>query len=343
MTAKDHEVLTKGRIGIMGQHKIIDHRMGIQNNRRCFKSHRKYDEGMMIVEDAEGKYILKVSIHETRLQNEAWLDIWYENSEVTQHVHSNACETFYIIEGQAELITAGGIRTVLEEGDVFHCPPGLGHEFHTVGTYMAWYSLFSNLHYWNIIQTDVDIGTHGSDNIEDVKYYRNFISSMNSKKLSPYPPMHKDETPHWVRRKGQSLLSYEVMGIKLNLKVAPWETNEVNEFWEMELKKNMIVTTAGPFNFWQTYIVTQGSMKCKVGTDEFVAIKDDVIQVHPHQPFHFDIVEDTVLLNWGSGYRLLEPLEKMVYLKREDPDIFKNPDFYKGFLQQYNLPIFIVK
>lgn len=326
----------------MEQRTIDDNRMGISVNQLYHKPHRKYDEGMMISEDVEGKYILKVGVHETRLQNEAWLDIWYEDSEVTQHVHTGACETFYIIDGQAELITTGGIRCVLEEGDIFHCPAGLGHEFHTIGTHMAWYNLFSNLHYWNIIQTEIDMSTHNPQLMRDVPWYRGFIGSMNSPKLGPYPPKLKDETPFWVRRKGQSLLQYEAFGIKLNLKVAPWETNRVNEFWEMEIPKGTTVTASEPFNFWQTYIVTEGSVKCKVGTDSFVAVKNDFIQVHPHQPFHFEFGEDAKVFSWGSGYQLVPALDQMVYEKREKPEAFEDEAYRQAFMWQYRMPVFEV-
>lgn len=322
---------------------IDDNRMSVNSNMLYYKPHRKYEEGLMETEDVEGKYILKVAVHETRLQNEAWLDIWYADSEVTQHVHTNATETFYIISGSAELITTGGIKTVLNQGDIFHCPPGMGHEFHTVGTDLAWYNLFTNLHYWNIIQTEIDMSIHHADKMRDVPYYRNFVSSMNSRKLIPYPPVIKKDTIHEVRRKDEALLKYEAMGVKLNLKVAPWETNQWNEVWEMEFKKGMTVKMKEPFNFWQTYIITEGSAKCTVGEDTFIAVPNDFIQIYPYKPFEVEFTEDAKVLSWGSGYKLLDALEEANYYKLEEPEKLRDEKARREIMERYKLPIFIIE
>lgn len=326
----------------MEQRTIEDNRMHVKCNQLYYKPHRGYDDGLMESEDVEGRYILKVGVHETMLQNEAWLDVWYGDSEVTQHVHSKSCETFYVIEGDAQLITTGGINCTLHAGDIFHCPAGMGHEFHTIGEHMAWYNLFSNLHYWNIIQTEIDMSRFNPDKMKDVRYYRSFISSMNSRKLGPYPPILEDGTPYQVRRKGDNLISYEAFGITLNLKVAPWETNEVNEIWELVIKAGTAITLADPYDFWQTYIVTEGSVRCQVGEDSFTAIKDDFIQVYPHKPFVMEFTEDAKLLSWGSAYKLIHPLEEMRYIKREEPDKFMDGDFRREFMLRHNLPLFIV-
>lgn len=327
----------------MEQRTIDDNRMSVNSNQLYFKPHRKYEEGMMETEDVEGKYILKVGVHETRLQNEAWLDIWYGDSEVTQHVHKNACETFYIIDGEVELIVTGGIRTVLKKGDIFHCPPGMGHEFHTIGEHAAWYNLFANLHYWNIVQTEIDMSIHNPDKLKDVPYYRGFISSMNSQKLSPYPPVLTEEDHHWVRKAGEALLNFAAFGIKFNLKVAPWETNELNEIWEMEIKKGTKIKVSEPFNFWQTYIFEEGSAKCKVGTDNFIAIANDFVQVHPYKPMDIEFIEDSKVLSWGSGYKLLSALDEVNYIKREDPNKFKDIKACKEIMAKFKLPVFEIE
>ncbi|GAB1475466.1 hypothetical protein MASR2M70_02980 [Bacillota bacterium] len=298
---------------------------------------------MIETEDVEGRYILKVGVHETRLQNEAWLDIWYENSEVTQHVHSNACETFYIINGEVELIVSGGIRTVLKQGDIFHCPPGMGHKFHTLGKHAAWYNLFANLHYWNIVQTEIDMSIHYPDKIKNVNCYRNFISSMNSQKLSPYPPVRREEDHHWVRRAGTALLNFEAFGIRFNLKVAPWETNELNEIWELEIKKGTKIKLNEPFNFWQTYIFQEGSAKCKVGGESFISIADDFVQIHPYQPMDIEFIEDSRLLSWGSGYKLLPLLDEIYYNEQEDPNRLNGTYSCKDIIAKYKVPFFEIE
>lgn len=327
----------------MKQRVIEDNRMHVQHNQLYFKPHRKFDEGLMVSEDVEGKYIQKVGVHETRLQNEVWLDIWYAGSEVTQHIHTNACETFYIIDGKARLITPGGVQTILNEGDIFHCPAGMAHEFHTEGDHMAWYNLFSNLHYWNIIQTEIDMSRHNPAKMRDVAYYRDFISSMNSLKLGPYPPVFRDGEPSQVRRKGDCLLSYEALGIKFNLKVAPWDTNDANEIWEIALTDGMSITALEPFNSWQTYIICEGEVECKVGDDEFTAVKNDFIQIYPHKPFELKCKGDVTALSWGSGYKLLKALEEIAYIKNEMPGQFEETASHHAFMQKYGIPVFDIK
>jgi len=326
----------------MEQRTIDDNRMGIAKNQLYFPPLRPYDDGLMVSEDVEGKYILKVGVHETRLTNEVWLNIWYPDSEVTQHVHYGACETFYIIDGEARLIVTGGVETVLRQGDIFHCPAGLGHEFHTVGDHMAWYNLFSNLHYWNIIQTEIDMSIHNPQLMRDVPYYRRFISSMNSLKLSAYPPVRVQATPPQVRRAGEALVAYDALGLRFNLKVAPWETNNVNEVWEIEAKAGTRVTLAEPFNFWQTYIVTQGELECVVGEDSFTAKANDIVQIYPHKPFDLKATADTKVLSWGSGYKLVQALDAAVYAKNEAADAFADPAKVTEFLRLHELPIVTV-
>jgi mannose-6-phosphate isomerase-like protein (cupin superfamily) len=323
----------------MEQRTIDDNRMGIAKNQLYFPPLRPYDDGLMVSEDVEGKYILKVGVHETRLTNEVWLDIWYPDSEVTQHVHYGACETFYIIDGEAKLIVTGGVETVLKAGDIFHCPAALGHEFHTLGEHMAWYNLFSNLHYWNIIQTEIDMSVHNPQLMRDVPYYRRFISSMNSLKLDPYPPVLRHETPPQVRRAGEALLTYEALGLRFGLKVAPWETNNVNEVWEIGVPDGTRVKLAEPFNFWQTYIVTAGELECVVGEDSFTAGVNDIVQIYPHKPFDLRARGDVTVLSWGSGYKLIRALDAAVYARTEDPAALADPAAVAAFQRDHEIPV----
>ncbi len=256
--------------------------------------------------------------------------------EVQYHEHLDGCETFFIVEGDWEVMSMGE-KYKAYPGDILHVQPFQGHGLRALCDYARVIVLFQgkdmryakersdylNAHFPELAQTPEYknlIRTVGNNQNRDGSYYYDTAPEGDSSAL---------------RRFGKGIRTHEMPGLTLNLTVARYETHGVKEIWEACMKKGLKLEFPMPRYDHRLFWVREGSVKFNIDGTEFAAKPDMLVYVPPYHTFTFEAEEDSNMVDLSCPYVLQDLLEELRLLKAKRPEKLDDEAFMSELLAAY--------
>jgi quercetin dioxygenase-like cupin family protein len=246
---------------------------------------------------------------------------------IDYHEHSCGTETFIVSQGKF-LCNCMGRDFIMSAGDVLHIQPWMGHGFKPIEPESRLNILFMGIDQrFSITEPTLRLKAEFPGLYEDSEFNEVFRQALGGtgKRAVPAPNEASAEQVQQLRPAGYAIREHEFDGIKLQLKVARYETEGVKEIWEMAMEPGFFCEWDNFLPEYRMFYVTSGRIRCKVKTSrdktlEFDAVKENIIIIPPYNPFCFEVVEEARMYDLDCGARLqdlCEELEALVYYTPE--------------------------
>lgn len=280
------------------------------------------------------KYSLKVALWETIDRYEIYEMEWPNEFDLPSHYHHKGIETFYIVEGGAEVLVAGKTFT-MEAGDLIHTPRYIPHAF-TFRSGTKILSLFQDMHYFNkeggaqLFWKNI-----ASEDFEPSAQFKRDKSIRGDSYLMEFAKTTEDQNYHYLRRKDEQLLSYKDGKLIYNLKVPQWETDGNGEIWEIVWEKDAQVEMHMHYLTYDSLYVMSGSIEVNEGDQVYVVEKGDYIHIRPNTPHSLkSLSSDTKTLNLTlnvdpQSQSVLQKKMKLEALKKTNPELLEDDEYIK--------------
>jgi mannose-6-phosphate isomerase-like protein (cupin superfamily) len=244
---------------------------------------------------------------------------------VGYHEHDRGTETFMVSQGSFFCYCMGRGFT-MKPGDLLHIQPWMGHSFTPLEPKSRLNILFMGIDQQEAItQPELRIqekfpGVYAEPAFN--KMYREFNGETNERNV-PAPNEVTAEMVQQFRPDGFGLREHEFPGVKLQLKIAKYETEGVKEVWDLFLKPGFYCEWDAFLPEYRFFWVREGRIRCAVKTSatetvEFEAAKDCLVSVPPYNPFRFEVLEDTRMYDLDCPSRLQDFCEELVSLRHTD-------------------------
>ena len=265
---------------------------------------------------------------------------------IDYHEHSGGTETFFISQGKFRC-TCMGQDFVMEAGDLLHIQPWMGHGFTAIEPESRLNILFMGIdQYFSLSDPSIRLrekfpGIYEKSAFSEV-FWRSNIGT--AKREIPAPNEVPPESVQQLRRNGYALREHEYKGIRMQLKVARYETEGVKEIWELFLKPGFYCQWEDFLPEYRMFYVTGGKVHCAVKTSadetlEFDAVKDNIILIPPYNPFRFEIVEDATMYDLDCSARLQDLCEELESFAYNHPNQKDDKSAILALCKQYGLNI----
>ena len=244
---------------------------------------------------------------------------------IEYHEHDKGTETFFVSQGKFQC-NCMGRGFVMQAGDILHIQPWMGHGFIPIEPESRLNILFMGIDQQVITQNWQRFLRNYPGVYEDLSFkgrFREYSGSIASRNL-PAPDDYPPEQVHQLRMSGVGLRDHEFDGVKLQLKVARYETEGVKEIWDVRMKPGFFCEWYEFLPEYRLFYVKSGKIHCSVKTTnteimEFDAVGENLIRIPPYTPFRFDVVEEAAMYDMdcaASLQDLCEELETMFYNDR---------------------------
>ena len=237
---------------------------------------------------------------------------------VGYHEHNLGNETFFISQGKF-LANCMGRGFLMEPGDILHIQPWMGHSFKPLEPESRLNIMFMEIdQQWAKTTPRMRIQENFPGLFESEGYRARARGAGDSPGIRTQPiqdEFPKDQVPQ-LRADGYGIRDHEYDGIKLQLKIAKYETDGVKEVWDLLMKPGFFCEWDDFFPEWRVFYVRSGKLRCwvKTGVDEtleFDAVAENIISIPPQTPFGFKVIEGGSVYDMDCGARLQDLCEEL--------------------------------
>ncbi|MCL2126145.1 MAG: cupin domain-containing protein [Oscillospiraceae bacterium] len=263
-----------------------------------------------------------------------------EEKTIEYHEHTFGSETFFVSQGRFFCYCMGRGFT-MGPGDVFHIQPWMGHSFTPIEPESRLNIMFMGIDQQAAITKPWQHIVKNFPGVyEEPAFNEAFHTAYgyNTKRRTvPTAPEEPAELVTQLRRSGMGLREHNFDGIKMQLKVALYETGGVKEVWEYFMKPGFFCDWDNFLPEYRVFYVTEGKVRCKVKTSatetlDFIAEKENIVFIPPYNPFRFEVVEEARMYDMDCSARLQDLCEEIEALRsRNSPKVADRESTYAVF------------
>ena len=243
---------------------------------------------------------------------------------IDYHEHDQGTETFFVSQGKF-LCNCMGRGFIMQAGDILHIQPWMGHGFIPIENESRLNILFMGIDQQVITRNWQRLLKDYPGTYEDLTFrgrFREYSGGVAHRNL-PVPNEFPAEQVQQLRRSGAGLRDHEFDGIRMQLKVARYETEGVKEIWDLHMKPGFFCEWYDFLPEYRLYYVKSGKIKCSVKTShtdilEFDAVAENLICIPPYTPFRFDVVEEASMYDMDCSACLQDLCEELELLLHND-------------------------
>jgi len=263
---------------------------------------------------------------------------------IDYHEHSSGTETFIVSQGKF-LCNCMGRDFTIGAGDILHIQPWMGHGFKPIEAESRLNILFMGIDQrFSITEPTLRLKASFPGMYEDSEFNEVFHQAQagTAKRAVPAPNETPCEQIQQVRRAGFCIREHEFEGIKLQLKVARYETEGVKEIWEYFMKPGFYCEWDNFLPEYRMFYVTGGRIHCSVKTSrtetlEFDAVGENIVVIPPYNPFRFEVVEETRMYDLDCGARLQDLCEELEALAHYTPEKKNDKETILSLCKKFSL------
>ena len=247
------------------------------------------------------------------------------STPIEYHEHDQGTETFLISQGKF-LTNCMGRSFIMQAGDVLHIQPWMGHGFIPIEADSRLNILFMGIEQQVITQDWQRLIRNYPGVYEDLSFkgmFREYSGQVAYRSL-PAPNDTPREQIQQLRPSGYGLTEHEFDGVKMQLKVARYETEGVKEIWDLRMKPGFYCEWDAFLPEYRFFYVKSGKLRCSVKvkseeTLEFDAVEENLICIPPYTPFRFEVAEEASMYDMDCGACLQDLCEEIETLRHSDP------------------------
>jgi len=248
------------------------------------------------------------------------------DKKVGYHEHTSGTETFMISQGKF-LCYCMGRGFYMEPGDLLHIQPWMGHSFTPVEPDSRLNIMFMGINQqYGITTPRTRLQKNFPGVFESEEFKKTFTPKNHGANARTFPADNivEPEKVDQLRKAGRGIREYKFDGIEMHLKIAKYETEGVKEVWDLFLKKGFHAAWDNFLPEYRLFWVTAGKVKCFVKTSfeeemEFIAEKDNIIDIPPYTPFRFEVIEDAQMYDLDCPARLEDLGEELTAWQAAHP------------------------
>ena len=237
---------------------------------------------------------------------------------IDYHEHDCGNETFFVSQGKF-LCNCMGRGFYMGPGDILHIQAWMGHSFIPVEPESRLNIMFMGIdQQYALTQPRIRLQENFPGVFEDTEFRNKFRTANGGvvARTVPKPTEFKPEEVTQYRPAGYGIREHEYEGIKMQLKIAKYETEGVKEVWDLFMKPGFYCEWNGFEPEYRVFYVTGGKLHCKVKTSatetlEFDAVNENIIFIPPYTPFSFEVVEEAHVYDMDCGARLQDLCEEI--------------------------------
>ena len=265
------------------------------------------------------------------------------STPIEYHEHDQGTETFFVSQGKF-LCNCMGRGFVMQAGDILHIQPWMGHGFIPIEPESRLNILFMGIDQQVITQNWQRLLRDYPGTYEDLSFkgrFREYSGSVAVRNL-PAPSDFPPEQVHQLRLSGIGLRDHEFDGIKMQLKVARYETAGVKEIWDLHMKPGFFCEWYDFLPDYRFFYVKSGKIHCTVKTTnteilEFDAVGENLICIPPYTPFRFDVAEEARMYDMDCSAYLQDLCEEIESLFHKEPGKAKDKAAVLALCKQFGL------
>ena len=227
------------------------------------------------------------------------MDTESEENMMPFHEHRTGYETWFVDSNAMDIYVTGKVTRV-EPGSFFHLQPYMIHRMYMYGD-VKFRGFFQN---WN-----------GADTVPYTQLMEHYQPGLKAKFKAAdvytvghdhfiHEPMDYVRVPNEevypVRHPDRPIAKFELDGVTVKLMVGRWECAGVREINYFEFQKGFTAETVDFPAYRELYYVREGEIKFKVFNDEFIARKDNLVDI-PHFIAHsMEALTDSAMYDMGG-------------------------------------------
>ena len=244
---------------------------------------------------------------------------------VNYHEHNKGTETFFVSQGKF-LCNCMGRGFTMSAGDVLHIQPWMGHSFIPIEPESSLNIMFMEIDMrFSLTNPRLRLQENFPGVFDDPEFralFQKAGGNVGFRNVPVQDDFPKDQVQQ-LRPRGFGLRVHEYEGIRMDLKIAKYETEGVKEVWELFMKPGFFCSWDNFRPEYRVFYVTGGKLKCWVRTSatetlEFDAVKDNIIFIPPYTPFGFEVAEQAQMYDMDCGARLQDLCEEIETYKSEN-------------------------
>ncbi|NLB28636.1 MAG: hypothetical protein GX823_00170 [Clostridiales bacterium] len=236
---------------------------------------------------------------------------------IPYHEHTLGTETFIISQGRFRGYCMGQSFD-MRPGDMLHIQPWMGHGFLPLEPESRLNILFMGFDYRRqVMDVRINLMQNFPGVDEDMKFREMFELAHGILPLRTLPvgPDVPAERIQQLRRNGTGIREHEFEGIKMQLKVARYETEGVKEIWELFMKPGFYCEWDDFLPEYRMFYVTSGKIRFSVKTSStetltFDAEKENIVTIPQCAPFGFEVIEEARMYDLDCSARLQDLCEE---------------------------------
>ena len=265
---------------------------------------------------------------------------------VNYHEHVKGTETFLISQGKF-LCNCMGRGFTMEPGDMLHIQPWMGHSFIPIEPESRLNILFMEIDMrFSLTDPRIRIQENFPGVFEDPELNALFRISgggTNPRTVPVQDDFPKDQVQQ-LRPAGYGLREHLFEGLKMQLKVAKYETEGVKEIWDLFMKPGFYCNWDNFRPEYHVFYVTGGKIRCWVKTSatetiEFEAEKENIIHIPPYTPFGFEVIEEAQMYDIDCAARLQDLCEELAAYKANNEGKMPEKEAFLSMCKEYGLYI----
>lgn len=240
------------------------------------------------------------------------------------HEHRTGYETWFVDSNAMDLYVMGKITRV-EPGTFFHLQPYMIHRMYMYGD-VKFRGFFQQ---WN-----------GADTVPYTQLMEHYQPGLKAKFKAAdvytvghdhfmHEPMDYVRAPNEevypVRHPDRPIAKFDLDGVTIKLMVGRWECAGIREINYFEFKKGFKAETVDFPAYRELYYIREGEIKFKIFNDEFIARKENLVDIPHFIPHSIEALTDSAMYDMGGMTCWYDFLHDYTTMLQKSPDRAKDP------------------
>ena len=265
---------------------------------------------------------------------------YFTGNRVPYHEHAVGYETFLVDGGSVEVMSCSK-KAVTKKGDLIHIPPYTPHSIHILEDGTIWRAFHQGLRLGQGMIEERRIRDMYPDYFNSPSFKEETRARQHSSAwfdyLAPECVSVPPDEMNLIRTFDSSLVTFNLEGIELRLKVGRWETGGAKEVWQLMLKSGYTLSWL-PNNFHpMLFDVFSGKVEVKIDSlDSFVANARDILHIPKYVAGSITTLEDTVILDLGCQGFLMRFMDELNAYKVREPSKLNDKDFIRDVMRKHD-------
>lgn len=240
-----------------------------------------------------------------------------------------------------------GVHFIDQTGDIIHLPTYTSHRFVFLEEGTIWRELFSEIDMSGGILEKNIVNHYYSDLKNDPEFMRMYREGKTMGREVPVAkdlPLVDHSQSYNCRTPEFAWVKYEGNGYTLKLKVGRWENNGCKEIWHVDAKQGLKVDYEYPHTGYELLYIQRGKVKLTIDKSyesdkpqEWIVEGNSIIDIPPYHCYHLEFLEDTALYNYGGRHYLMNCLEDLASVEKNNPESIQDENKRLSFLRKYGV------